>query len=124
MESLVAVLVTFALIGATVLLILGLSSWLGPKRKNPVKDTPFECGWAPIASPGERLNIKFYLIAILFVLFDIEIIFLFPWATVLRDPELVKRGLQPALFFSMLSFVGVLVLGLVYAWKRGALEWE
>jgi NADH-quinone oxidoreductase subunit A len=94
-----------------------LSSWLGPKRKNPVKDTPFECGWIPLESPGERLNIKFYLIAILFVLFDIEIIFLFPWAVVFRE-------LGPAGFFSMLTFVGVLVLGLIYAWKRGALEWE
>jgi NADH-quinone oxidoreductase subunit A len=117
MSDLISVLVTFAFIGGTVLLILGLSSWLGPKQKNSVKDTPFECGWAPIAFPGERLNIKFYLIAILFVLFDIEIIFLFPWATVFRE-------LGPAGFFSMLTFVGVLVLGLIYAWKRGALEWE
>jgi NADH-quinone oxidoreductase subunit A len=117
MENLIALLVTFALIGGTVLLILGLSSWLGPKRKNPVKDTPFECGWTPIAFPGERLNIKFYLIAILFVLFDIEAIFLFPWAAVFRE-------LGPAGFFSMLTFIGVLVLGLIYAWKRGALEWE
>lgn len=117
MSELIAVLVTFALIGGTVVLILSLSSWLGPKRKNPVKDTPFECGWTPIAFPGERLNIRFYLIAILFVLFDIEIIFLFPWATVFRE-------LGPAGFFSMLTFIGVLVLGLVYAWKRGALEWE
>ncbi|MDZ7293003.1 MAG: NADH-quinone oxidoreductase subunit A [candidate division KSB1 bacterium] len=117
MSELIAVLVTFALIGGTVVLILGLSSWLGPKRRNPVKDTPFECGWRPVAFPGERLNIKFYLIAILFVLFDIETIFLFPWASVFRE-------LGPVGFFSMLTFIGVLVLGLIYAWKRGALEWE
>jgi NADH-quinone oxidoreductase subunit A len=117
MSELLAVLVTFAVIAGTVLLILGLSSWLGPKRRNPVKDTPFECGWTPVALPGERVSIKFYLIAILFVLFDIEIIFLFPWAAVFRE-------LGPTGFFSMMAFVGVLVLGLVYAWKRGALEWE
>jgi NADH-quinone oxidoreductase subunit A len=117
MENLIAILVTFAVIAGTVLLLLGLSSWLGPKRRNAVKDTPFECGWTPVALPGERLNIKFYLIAILFVLFDIEIIFLFPWAVVFRE-------LGPAGFFSMIVFVGVLILGLIYAWKRGALEWK
>ncbi len=117
MSSLLAVLLTFVVMGGIVLLILGLSSWLGPKRSNPVKEVPFECGWEPIASPLQRQTIRFYLIAILFVLFDIEIIFLFPWAAVFR--ELGWPG-----FMSMLSFLGVLVLGLIYAWKRGALEWE
>ena len=117
MSSLLAVLLTFAVMGGIVLLILGLSSWLGPKRTNAIKEVPFECGWAPIASPSDRQHIRFYLIAILFVLFDIEIIFLFPWAAVFR--ELGWPG-----FASMLSFLGVLVLGLIYAWKRGALEWE
>ena len=117
MSSLLAVITTFAVLGGTVILLLGLSSWLGPKRHNPVKDVPFECGWAPTDLPGDRRTVKFYLIAILFVLFDIEIVFLFPWATVFRE-------LGAAGFFSMATFVGVLVLGLIYAWKRGALEWE
>lgn len=117
MSSLVAVLTTFLLLGGLVGLILALSSWLGPKRTNSVKEVPFECGWVPIALPGERRSIRFYLIAILFVLFDIEIVFLFPWATVFRE-------LGPGGFFSMMTFVGILMLGLVYAWKRGALEWD
>lgn len=117
MSGLIAVLVTFASLAGLVLLILGLSSWLGPKRKNPVKEVPFECGWAPIAAPSDRQSIRFYMIAILFVLFDIEIVFLFPWATVFRE-------LGPGGFFSMMAFLGVLVLGLIYAWKRGALEWD
>ncbi|MGH7493104.1 MAG: NADH-quinone oxidoreductase subunit A [bacterium] len=117
MSSLLAVITTFAVVGGLVMLILVLSSWLGPKRNNPVKEVPFECGWAPIAQPGDRHTIRFYLIAILFVLFDIEIVFLFPWAAVFRE-------LGAPAFFSMLTFMAILILGLVYAWKRGALEWE
>ncbi len=117
MSSLLAVITTFAVVGGLVVLILTLSSWLGPKRSNPIKEVPFECGWDPISRPSERHVIRFYLIAILFVLFDIEIVFLFPWAAVFRE-------LGAAGFFSMLTFISILILGLAYAWKRGALEWE
>jgi len=118
MNELIAVLLMVAVGGGTTLLILGLSTWLGPKRQaSTTKKTPFETGMTPIELPGQRLSIKFYMIAILFVVFDIEIIFLFPWATVFRDlgvPGLISMGF----------FLGILVLGLAYAWKRGALEWE
>jgi len=118
MNELIAVLLMVALAGGTGLLILFLSSWLGPKRKtSAIKETPFETGMTPIELPGQRLSIKFYMIAILFVVFDIEIIFLFPWATVFR--ELGVAGLV-----SMGIFIAILILGLAYAWKRGALEWE
>jgi len=117
MTSLLEVIIIFLVMGGTVMMLLSLSSWLGPKRTNPVKKVPFECGWAPTSLPGDRQAIRFYLIAILFVLFDIEIVFLFPWASVFR--ELGSTG-----FLSMAAFVAVLVLGLAYAWKRGALEWE
>lgn len=118
MNELIAVLLMVAIAGGTGLLILFLSSWLGPKRApSRIKETPFETGMTPIELPGQRLSIKFYMIAILFVIFDIEIIFLFPWATVFRDlgvPGLISMGV----------FISVLVLGLAYAWRRGALEWE
>jgi NADH-quinone oxidoreductase subunit A len=118
MNELVAVLLMVALGAGTVVLLLFLSSWLGPKRRTSIiKETPFETGFAPIELPGQRLSIKFYMIAILFVVFDIEIVFLFPWATVFR--ELGVAGLV-----SMGLFIAILVLGLAYAWKRGALEWE
>jgi len=118
MNELVAVLLMVALGGGTALLILFLSSWLGPKRKpSAIKETPFETGMTPIELPGQKLSIKFYMIAILFVVFDIEIIFLFPWATVFR--ELGVSGL-----ISMGIFIAILILGLAYAWRRGALEWE
>ena len=117
MTELAALLITFVVLGCTVALLLGLSSLLGPKSSSRTKDAPFECGFEPLASPGERRTIRFYLIAILFVLFDIEIVFLFPYAAVLRR-------LGPAGFFSMALFLAVIALGLIYAWKRGALEWD
>lgn len=117
MQELIAILIMFVGAGVVVLLLLGLSQWLGPRKKNPVKAEPFETGNIPIALPGARFSIKFYPIAILFVLFDIEIIFLFPWSVVFRDLGMVA-------FISMALFIGVLVLGLVYAWKRGALQWD
>jgi len=103
--------------GLVVGLLLILSGWLGPKKTNPVKAETFECGNIPISAVTDRYSVKFYTVAILFVLFDIEIVFLFPWAVVFRD--LGVTGLV-----SMALFIAVLVLGLAYAWKRGALEWD
>jgi len=117
MNELIAILIMFLGAGLVVLILLGLSQWLGPKKKNPVKEEMFECGNIPISRTGERFSVKFYTVAILFVLFDIEIIFLFPWA-------LVFRGLGMVAFVSMALFIGVLALGLAYAWKKGALQWD
>ncbi|RMD95391.1 MAG: NADH-quinone oxidoreductase subunit A [Calditrichaeota bacterium] len=116
MTELVAVLIMFAGAGFLVLIFLGLSWWLGPKKPNPVKQQIFECGNIPITI-GERFPVKFYPIAILFVLFDIEIIFLFPWAVVFQEIGMLA-------FISMTLFIGVLILGLIYAWKKGALQWD
>ena len=117
MNELIAILVMFVGAGVVVGAMLGLSEWLGPKKRNPVKDEAFECGNIPISSPGDRFAVKFYTIAILFVLFDIEIVFLFPWAVVFRSIGLVG-------FVSMALFIAVLVLGLAYAWRKGALQWD
>ncbi len=117
MNELVAVLIMFLGTGIIAALIIGLASWLGPKKDNPVKRETFECGNIPISLPNHRFSVKFYAIAILFVLFDIEIVFLFPWSVVFQ--RLGMAGL-----LSMTMFIGVLVLGLAYAWKRGALQWD
>ncbi len=117
MNELVAVLIMFAGAGVVVALLLALSQWLGPKASNPVKGEPFECGNIPIATTNHRIPVKFYTVAVLFVLFDIEIVFLFPWAVVFQ-----KLGL--AGLVSMTFFLAVLVLGLVYAWRKGALQWD
>ena len=89
----------------------------GPKRPNPVKAMPFECGVEPIALPAGRLSVNFYVIAMLFVVFDVELAFLFPWAVLVR--ELGWFGICEMGFFLM-----IVVAGLVYAWKRGALEFD
>lgn len=94
-----------------------LGEWLGPKAHSAVKSVPFECGEAPFETPGRPFSVKFYLIAILFVIFDIDLAFLFPWAVVFRDVGI-------AAFVSMVVFIGILVLALWYIWKKGALQWE
>ena len=90
-------------------------------RRNPTKDTAYECGM--IAEPGAqpRFSVKFYLVAMLFILFDIEIVFMYPWAVVFRE---FVRAHHPVIFWSMLSFVGILTVGYVYAIKKGALDWK
>jgi NADH-quinone oxidoreductase subunit A len=94
-----------------------LSALLGPKRPDAAKLTPYESGILPRSRPGRRFPVKFYLVAVLFLVFDVEAVFLFPWAV--RFRQLGWFG-----FGEMLVFLAVLVLGLVYAWRRGALEWR
>ena len=94
-----------------------LASVLGPKRPNPVKDEPFECGETPFSLPEGRMPVRFYLAAMLFVLFDVELVFLFPWAVVYR-----KLG-WPG-FMEMIVFLSLLLLGFAYAWKKGVLEFK
>jgi NADH-quinone oxidoreductase subunit A len=111
---LVTFLITVGLAGTIIL----LNHWLGPKNKgSAVKSEPFECGMEPLSSPTGHYSVKFYLIAMLFILFDVEIVWFFPWAVILRD--LKWTGIA-----EMFSFVFVLLLGFIYAWKKGALEWE
>ena len=100
--------------------ILGLSAVLGPRRPDPVKLGPYESGMEPIGEAHGRFSIRFYIIAMLFVIFDIEIIFFYPWAVV------YKRCLSVGNFilFEMLVFVAILLVGYIYAWKKGALEWD
>lgn len=116
--EMLGVLVTLAIALAIAGLILVLNAALGPKRKaSAVKLEPFECGVDPISRPAGRFPVKFYLVAMLFILFDVEIVWFFPWAVILR--ELGWAGIA-----QMFAFVGVLALGFLYAWKKGALEWE
>lgn len=99
-----------------------LSQLIGKKRPTPEKMTPYECGVDPISSSRQRYSVRFYLIAMLFILFDIEVVFLYPWAKLFR--EFVAEGAGKFLFGEMVFFLGVLTLGLVYVWRRGALEWD
>ncbi len=95
---------------------------LGKKGKRPaIKDTPYECGMLPIGPGGTRLSVKFYLVAMLFILFDIEVVFLYPWAIIYKQMLQENAAL---ILGSMLSFMGVLFVGYLYALKKGAFEWK
>jgi NADH-quinone oxidoreductase subunit A len=117
MSEYAGIVITFVLAGALGLLMIVLSSTLGPKKPSAVKYEPFECGEVPISLPLGRLSIKFYLTAILFILFDVELVFLYPWAVVFR-------ALGTAGLVEIAIFLGVLMAGFFYAWDNGALEWQ
>jgi len=107
-------------LGVGVLLPLlggGASRLLGVHRPDPEKLSPYECGFEAFEDARMKFDVRYYLVAILFILFDLEIAFLFPWAIVLREIGLFG-------FVSMMIFLGILVVGFIYEWKRGALEWE
>jgi NADH-quinone oxidoreductase subunit A len=97
--------------------MVALGHLFGPRRDGKAKLMPYESGMTPIGSAVRRMPVRYYLIAVLFVLFDIEVIFLLPWAVVLR-----KLGLFGLI--EMLVFVTILLVGYIYVWKKGALEWE
>ena len=97
--------------------LLTLGSLLSPSRPDPEKLSPYECGFEAFEDARMKFDVRYYLVAILFILFDLEIAFLFPWAVVL--PDIGFFG-----FAAMMVFLAVLVVGFVYEWKKGALEWE
>ena len=96
---------------------------LGPNRPDPAKNSPYECGFEAFEDARMKFDVRYYLIAILFILFDLEIAFLFPWATIFRD-IVATESIKLFGFIEMLIFVTILVIGYVYAWAKGALEWE
>ena len=117
MNEYIGIAVSFVLAAGLTGLMVVLSSTLGKKNSTPAKLAPFECGQDPFSLPVGRFADKFYLIGILFILFDVELVFLYPWAVVYR-----------ALGFSGLGeigiFLGILMVGFVYAWDNGALDWH
>src|SRR5215212_9365789 len=108
----------FLLVGAAVgVAPMVLGKLLGPSRPDAEKLSPYECGFEAFEDARMKFDVRYYLVAILFILFDLEIGFLFPWAIVLQDIGWFG-------FISMLVFLGILVVGFIYEWKKGALEWE
>ena len=99
--------------------LLTVSRLLGKRVRNRVKDMPYESGIVPTGDARQRFSVKFYLVGMLFILFDIEAIFLYPWVVVYREP-----GLSKFLFGEMLVFVILIVSGFFYIWKKGALDWS
>ncbi len=103
-------------------LIVALGHLFGPRRTSERKQMPYESGMTPIGPGQRRVPVKFYLVAVLFILFDIEIIFIIPWAVILKTFVQNNSGLFALI--EMLVFIVILLVGLLYAWKKGALEWE
>ncbi len=96
--------------------LIGASSLLGKRAKSPLKDTPYESGMAPVGSARERFSVKFYMVGMIFILFDIEAVFLYPWAVVYRELKMFGFG-------EMFVFVALVLVGFFYVWKKGALDW-
>ena len=99
---------------------LAATHLFGPRRPNPVKLSPYESGIPPVGDARLRFSVKFYLVAMLFIIFDIEVVFLYPWAVVFK--ELLAQG--TFIFTEMVVFIGVLVMGLLYVWRKGGLDWD
>ncbi len=102
--------------------MLTLSWWVGVKRPTKEKLSPYECGSLPVGDARGSFSVSFYLIGMLFILFDVEAVFLYPWAVVFKslcaDPSIKWSG-----FIEMALYIGILVLGYIYLWKKGALDW-
>jgi len=114
----------FVLVGVAIgVLPVAMGFLLAPSRPDPEKLSPYECGFEAFEDARMKFDVRYYLIAILFILFDLEIAFLFPWATVFKD-IVATESIKFFGFVEMLVFVAILVIGYVYAWAKGALEWE
>src|SRR5580658_6622812 len=108
---LIQMLVAAAIAGG----LIGASTLLGKRARSPLKDTPYESGMAPVGSAADRFSVKFYLVGMIFILFDIEAVFLYPWAVVYRQLKMFG-------FFEMVIFVALVLVGFFYVWKKGALD--
>lgn len=103
-------------------LFLFLAFAFGPRNPDPEKIDVYECGVPPTGNARQRFSVKFFIVAMIFLLFDVEVVFLFPWAILLK--EFKGQGMAWEIFWPMLVFLGMLGIGLFYEWKRGALDWE
>ena len=110
--------ILFILVGAAVGIIPQVLGYImGPNRPDQAKNSPYECGFEAFDDARMKFDVRYYLVAILFILFDLEIAFLFPWAVVYREIGMTAIA-------AMALFLGILVVGFIYEWKKGALEWE
>nr|WP_295003133.1 NADH-quinone oxidoreductase subunit A [uncultured Dechloromonas sp.] len=114
----------FVLVGVAIgVLPVAMGFILAPSRPDPEKLSPYECGFEAFEDARMKFDVRYYLIAILFILFDLEVAFLFPWATIFKD-IVATESIKMFGFVEMMVFVAILVVGYIYAWAKGALEWE
>ena len=110
-------LMHFLVAGALAGVIVLLSWIIGQRKPTRAKLSPYECGMAPIGDARERFSVKFYMVAMLFILFDVEAIFLYPWAVILKDLKMFG-------FWEMMVYLGIFLVGFFYVWKKGVFEWN
>ncbi len=113
----IEIFLVFLIFGFLGVVLISMNKFLGPRRTNPTKETPFECGSPYLQEKINPVSIKFYLVAFIFLLFDIEVVFFFPWALIFKEMGLIA-------LIVMFAYIFVIVLGFIYAWKKGAFEWD
>jgi NADH-quinone oxidoreductase subunit A len=136
-DILLPILIFAALATALSLGMLGIASALGPRRQSAVKQMPYESGMDPIHDAHRKFDVRFHLVAIAFLVFDVELLFLYPWAVASRDPAGIDAAVSQAaraaeplgysrglVFGEVMVFIGLLALGLVYAWRKGVFRWR
>src|SRR5881628_311101 len=117
------ILLMFVVAAGFAITFIVLSQLVGQRKRTRTKLMPYECGKDPVGSARERFSVKFYLIAMIFILFDIEVIFLVPWAVVFKTLASPQYGMRNLVYFEMLLFIGLLAAGLIYVIKKGAFDW-
>jgi NADH-quinone oxidoreductase subunit A len=128
MKEYIPILIVFIFVAGFAVTNIVLSHVVGKRKNTRAKLMPYECGMDPVGSAHQRFSVKFYLIAMLFILFDIEAVFLLPWAvvfkTMARTLTLNGQSARSFVFFEMMIFIAVLLVGYIYVWKKGLFEWN
>jgi NADH-quinone oxidoreductase subunit A len=125
LQPYIPILLLIAFVIANAIMMIGVSHLFSTYRRTPTKIAPYESGMPALGDARERFSVKFYLVAVLFIIFDIETVFMIPWAVSFFEGMRGGLALDPGvIILDMLVFVGILAVGYVYIWKRGALQWE
>ena len=124
MKEYIPILIVFIFVAGFAVTNIVLSHVVGKRKNTRAKLMPYECGMDPVGSAHQRFSVKFYLIAMLFILFDIEAVFLLPWAVVFKALSQVPTIGKAFVFFEMMIFIAVLLVGYIYVWKKGLFEWN
>jgi len=114
-------LIHILMAGGIAVAIILLSWLIGQRKPTRAKLSPYECGMTPVGDSRERFSVKFYLVAMLFILFDVEAVFIYPWAVILRELKALGQGLFGLM--EMLVYIGIFLVGFFYVWKKGVLDW-
>jgi NADH-quinone oxidoreductase subunit A len=114
-------LIHILMAGGIAVAIILLSWLIGQRKPTRAKMSPYECGMTPVGDSRQRFSVKFYLVAMLFILFDVEAVFIYPWAVILRELKALGQGLFGLM--EMLVYIGIFLVGFFYAWKKGVLDW-